>query len=440
MDDRTLPRSPGLGPLLFLRGIEEDGVSLAVVAVRPEAGADPVLETERGTVTPALLARRGGRRLLGYRFVLPARADARYRFDGEDYAVSADLAGDLRLAYVSCNGKERGDTERDPAERNGLWARLAEEHRRAPFQLLLQGGDQVYADEVVEAHPLVAAWARGEGWSEPLDLATAGAVREALAEAYLARYETIFAQPETAWVMARVPSLAMWDDHDIVDGWGSLPAAQLDAPVGRALFEAAREAFLLFQFGAAPDAPPETVADRTGASLGWHVALPGLDIVAPDLRSERRPDRVLGPTGWTAFEAVLAGCEAERVLVMSSVPALGPRLSLVEKAMNLLPVTNKYEDDLRDQWQSRRHRAEWRRLLRGLTALHDRDGRDVTVLSGEIHLATRATLSGGRTPLHQLVASGIAHPPPPKVFATCLGVLAAFGEAPLPERPIRLEP
>jgi hypothetical protein len=182
------------------------------------------------------------------------------------------------------------------------------------------------------------------------------------------------------------------------------------------------------------------VLDREGGSLGWHAALPGLDIVAPDLRSERRPDRVMGPAGWAGFERALAQAEGARLLVMSSVPAVGPRLSWVERAMQLTRRMEKYEDDLRDQWQSRAHRAEWRRFLSALAALHARPGRAVTLVSGEIHLATHGTMATAAGPLHQLVASGIAHPVPPLLYARGLGALASLGEAPLPEHPLRLRP
>ena len=77
---------------------------------------------------------------------------------------------------------------------------------------------------------------------------------------------------------------------------------------------------------------------------------------------------------------------------MSSVPVLGPRLSWIEKLLDVLPGVQKYEDDMLDQWQSRAHRAEWQRMLEALQ-LHAIEGRNpVTVLSGEIHLATRGEM------------------------------------------------
>src|SRR3546814_18303358 len=82
------------------------------------------------------------------------------------------------------------------------------------------------------------------------------------------RYLELYRQPKVAWMVARVPTLAIWDDHDICDGWGSLPPERMDSPFGRAVFAVARELYLLFQQGAvAPDYPP-AFGDRSGTSLG----------------------------------------------------------------------------------------------------------------------------------------------------------------------------
>lgn len=107
--------------------------------------------------------------------------------------------------------------------------------------------------------------------------------------------------------------------------------------------------------------------------------------------------------------------------------------------MQRTPWFEKYEDDLRDQWQSHAHRAEWRAFLQAALGLHWR-GSEVTFVSGEIHLATRGTMASATGPIHQLVASGIAHPAPPLGYARALGLLARFGEAPLNDHPIRLHP
>lgn len=428
-----------IGPYLHLAGVDDGRMALGVVLAVREDRPDPVVSTEAETSPGRVILRRGGWRVLRHEIALPLVADAGYVVDGTRYPVNADVAGDLAIAFVSCNGQEHGDRGRPLGERNRMWTRLAGRHAERPLNLLLQGGDQIYADEVLDAHPLARAWADGRADRHADDPAALAELADALADAFLARYLALLAQPEIVALGARVPTLAMWDDHDIVDGWGSLPPARLDSAVGRTIFSVARDFFLVFQAGVAPDEPPPIALDPAGATLSWRVRLPGVDLVAPDLRSERRPDRVMGEAGWRALETALAEADG-RVLVLSSVPALGPRLSIVERLMLLTPWMEKYEDDLRDQWQSRAHRAEWRRFLESLAAVHARPATAVTVLSGEIHLATRGTLAVPPAALHQLVSSGIAHPAPPAAYPRALGLLARLGEQPLPGRPIRLHP
>ena len=79
-------------------------------------------------------------------------------------------------------------------------------------------------------------------------------------------------------------------------------------------------------------------------------------------------------------------------------------------------------DDLRDQWMSYAHRAEWTRVMNRLLDAAS-DG-PVSVLSGEIHLAARGTARRGDALVDQFTASGIAHPPPPALFGRVLGWLA----------------
>lgn len=427
-----------IGPLLYLRGHAPGRLDLSALLIRPE-GEDPGdMTTPDGDVRPQRLAALCGHVAWRYVFSLPARADAWYTLGGTRFPVDADLERDLRIAYVSCDGMEHGDEKRPPDERNLMWRQLAEQHRDRPFNLMLHGGDQIYADEAVEAHPASAEWP--DKAPPEVDETTRAELRDALRDAYFKRYLFEFTQPEFAELAARVPSLAMWDDHDICNGWGSLAPEFLDSTVGRELFASAREFFLLFQLCATPDDLPEMCIDRSGESLTWMVSLPGVHILAPDLRSERRPRRVMAEQGWRALEDALARIDRGKVLLLSSVPALGPRLSVIERIMQVTPWLEKYESDLRDQWQSRRHRNEWRRFLRTLIRTHEQPGTGVTILSGEIHLATRATMKTAAGDLHQLIASGIGHPPPPGAWARTLGGLAWLGETPLKGNPISLHP
>lgn len=430
--------APASGPFLFLRRIGVDRVGLAATLIRPDGVEPPVLRAMDEEHRPEPLHREAGATLWRYGFELPAAAAASYEIDGRSHGLATDFTGDLRFAYVSCNGQEEGDLDRPEKGRNALWRELRARHDERPIHLLLHGGDQIYADEVTRAHPLTRGWPNDI--PERLTKKEATEVEAALSRAFFLRYATQNAQPGYAAAVSTIPSLAMWDDHDICDGWGSLRSRTLDSEVGRILYRCARDAFLLFQFGCRPDERPEICLPVEAESYSWAVDGPGFRILAPDLRATRRRECVMDEATWTAVEAATDSAPEGRLLVLSSVPALGPRLSLVERAMQLTRRLEKYEDDLRDQWQSRSHRVEWQRFLRHLIRAHERPGAAVTVLSGEIHLATRATMETGAEPIHQLVASGISHPAPSTGYAIGLGLLARFGEAPLENHPIRLHP
>jgi hypothetical protein len=423
-----------VGPILFLDEVAEDELRLA--ALFATAGEEPQpIHIGTSEVRAQPLAQYDRAAVWRARFALPADRPSTYAWNGTTYEVAGDLTGDLRLAYVSCNGEEVGDMDREDSERNAMWARLRDEHRRAPFALLLHGGDQIYADEITEGHPLSHEWPKRIP-ADPSRAALAD-LRHHLRERFLDRYLALYAAPQLAWLAARVPSLMQWDDHDICDGWGSLRRSRTYSPVGQTLFAVARESFLTFQQAAADDDLPPRFADPSGLHLGWSVHAPDLRFLAPDLRTERTRRNIMGEGGWASMEAEAARDTSGHTFLMSSVPLLGPRLSILEALMVAVPRMQRYEDDLRDQWQSRFHRDEWRRMLRLVRDLARRDGHDITAVSGEIHLASRAVMDlGGGLHLNQLVASGIAHRAPPKAWARILGALASLGEDPLPEHPI----
>ena len=249
-------------------------------------------------------------------------------------------------------------------------------------------------------------WRRRKAGFSP---ATAAAV----ADDYFERYWWLWSQPQLAPVLATIPSLMMWDDHDIFDGWGSWSQEWQQCPVFQGIWTAARENFALFQLGARPDDLPDGFSDRRGGQFGWSYRIGDVGIVAPDLRSERSRDRVMGDAGWRSFTAALEGMkDCRHVLLLSSMPLVTCDLRALERFFNLLPGHQTWEDDLVDQWPSRAHGAEWTRLLRALTAFSAANGACVTSLSGEVHLGALGLIESRGTRIYQLTSSGIVHPPP----------------------------
>lgn len=423
-----------IGPLLYFRGFSHGKVKLAaLVLVPPSAGAIAEMIVSGRQIAPVRLYEIPEFTAWRFDFEIGPE-DGGYSYAGDFYPVDTRVAEDMRIAFVSCNGEEEGDLDRDGTERNAMWTRLHKQHERSAFSLMLQGGDQIYADEVTKGHPLTDHWpdrAPRKATAEELD-----DLRQFLRDGFARRYLSVMSAPEYTRMASVVPSLSIWDDHDICDGWGSLKENRTNSGIGQTLFQAAREMYLLFQHAAIEADIPDLFMDPEGNSLSWCYELPGLTVLAPDLRSERTRKQIMGPAGWRALRAMPA--QTGQVLLVSSVPLLGPRLSLVESVMMAIPRMQHYEDDLRDQWQSRSHREEWREMLREVLRLRGEGA--LTVLSGEIHLATRAEMGANAHCIHQLVASGISHRAPPKGYARGLGWLAGLGEAPLPGHPIRILP
>lgn len=434
----TQPTPPSvIGPLLFLDHASEGRVHLAALFIAQDPAEIAPITIGDQSYAAQKIAQFQSHSVWRIRFAQPDDQGFCYDWNGQSYDVACSFAQDLRCAYVSCNGEEHGDLLRAPLERNAMWARMRTQHGQQPFALLLHGGDQVYADEVTLGHPLSEEWPDHipkDPTREDLH-----SLRDHLREGFLTRYQNLYAAPDLAWLAARVPSLMQWDDHDICDGWGSLRRSRTYSPVGQLLFEVAREACLLFQHGCVDGDLPAKFADPEGDHLGWDIRLPDLHIIAPDLRGQRTRRDLMGETGWAFSQKALMAEHGSQVFLMSSVPLLGPRLSLFEMLMVLIPRMQKYEDDLRDQWQSRAHRASWIRMLTLVKEASTQ--RNITAVSGEIHLATRAEMRISPTrAFHQLVASGVTHRPPPRAWARLLGAVATWGEAPLKGHPIRIKP
>ena len=290
-----------IGPILFLDDVRGRQMHIAALFITGKNDPPPPIELATDAAHPVPIAEFDHATVWRARFSLPADRPSAYAWNGDTYDVAGDLTGDLRLAYVSCNGEEVGDLDRESSERNVMWARLRDDHLRAPFALMLHGGDQVYADEVTQGHEL------SEGWPDHLprdpSRAALADLRHHLREGFFERYAMLYAAPQFAWLAARVPSLMQWDDHDICDGWGSLRRSSTYSPVGQTLFAAAREAFLIFQQATTEGDLPARFADPSGIHLGWSIEACGLRILAPDLRSERTRRDIMGPGGWAMMDA-----------------------------------------------------------------------------------------------------------------------------------------
>ncbi len=353
-----------------------------------------------------------------------------------------------RLAFCSCNGFTDPKTMdgRDPLH---LWQRMLTLHQIKPFSLLLMGGDQLYCDDLARKEGTFAKlWA----WLSPKDKPKAKPTKEEFLRGYFDHYLLSWARiihdgkdyPHTAMVrmMASVPIIMMWDDHDIFDGWGSYQAAEGKIPYYKEAFGAAREAFEVYQLRGSGE--NRSLLDRK-VTRPRHYSL-GLQfgpyhILAMDNRTNRGVDRIMSDLQWNQIISWLerkSGALTEprnTLLIVSPIPVVYRRF---HDWISSLPGEHGGEDDLRDHWSHKNHQGERNRLVSHLfNALRyqgnafEAEGQRglgrfdrVTLISGDVHVGALGFLerTDAKAEIAQIISSAIIHPEPGPL--TWAGILA----------------
>jgi hypothetical protein len=340
--------------------------------------------------------------------VMESAADGRFaptRAITGDAAFRPLPAGPLKVALVSCNDIHADELPK--AQRGAMWRALYACVKAGEVDLILHAGDQIYGDK-----PPVG-WLREQGW----------------AAAYRQHYADTWSHPDVAPVLARCPSMMMWDDHEIYDGRGSHDHDDSEAALSR--YRAAETAFQEFQL---PLAPP----DKLEGGFGWIFRHAGTAVIALDGRSQRswKRSQVLGKRQLEALEVALAKLvdQVRQLYIVVGTPVVNAPLLAAERLATLFNTRSL--DDIRDGWMASHNIAETRRLLMRLLDFAARSqGTQVTILGGDIHIGTLARIdtrlpfgpSQLKPRLYQVTSSGIARPAPTGVASALLSVVERGG-------------
>lgn len=507
MDEKNLL----IGPVLSFRGVGAGGLwqVTALVGLKEEADI-PMFEVDgRQCEIP--------RELLVFRGERYVRYDLSCKVGKSERTVSYGIPGCLhwtmtvpgrhfapRMAYVSCNGFSDPSVMRKLVRQSdAVWEDLLYSHdrdmrlRQGPratklldkeqlwheqrihekglqrFHLMLMGGDQIYFDSIWEDIPQLKAWVALPR-EEQLTFKVSAALESRIESYYFKLYkERWLPKGRLAWsaaglsldastAMASIPTIMMWDDHDIFDGWGSYSCEMQHSPLFQVLFKHARRAFWVFQMQhvlddlpVLEDATPDgfSAQDPLFEPIAWSKvlasdpsALPLLDgqpgftsaysigpvsIIAADLRTERSRTQVLGEETWSAIKKWLATIKraelrrqptpsCQHLVFMSSVPVVHPKLSLAELFLDKFGqdhVTDSNADDLKDHWSHDDHEGERKRLLEVLSTVGKEQGVRVSLVSGDVHVAAWGTAYRKDLPatetwsqIHQFTSSAVVHP------------------------------
>ena len=166
-----------------------------------------------------------------------------------DFVVPAEDQS-MRIMFHSCNGFSVG-TDMDAWLGPNLWNDVLRVHGQKPFHVMVGGGDQIYNDGIRVDGPLKPWTAIGNPHKRRTHDFN-NQMRAECDEYYYANYVRWYNTEPFRAANGRIPQVNIWDDHDIIDGFGSYTDHFMKCAVFRGIGGVAFKYYCLFQHHIAP--------------------------------------------------------------------------------------------------------------------------------------------------------------------------------------------
>ncbi|KAB8698110.1 hypothetical protein FH972_026360 [Carpinus fangiana] len=372
----------------------------------------------------------------------------------------------MNIMFHSCNGFSLSVNPDEFSGPDPMWRDVLNQHQYRPFHVMLGGGDQIYNDAVMRQTEHFQEWLAIKNPEHKHSAPFTTEMQEELENFYLERYAMWFSQGMFGLANSQIPMVNIWDDHDIIDGFGSYPDHFMSTPVFSGVGAVAFKYYMLFQhqsvpdedehaepswlLGAAPGPYIHEVSRSLFMSLGKDIAFLGLDC-----RTERMRDSIICDE---TYKMIFNRCDEEiekgvtkHLLVLLGVPIAYPRLNFLEniltsrmmdpiKALGRTGIlgnfTNRFDggveilDDLDDHWTAKHHKHERNWFINALQELAAEKSVRITILGGDVHLGamgrffSKSKLGIPKDRDHRyipnVISSAIVNTPPPEVMADVL--------------------
>lgn len=366
----------------------------------------------------------------------------RYSIDGDfkqhfQFFLPSSLKSMNVMSY-SCNGFSLAvETE---SFKSSLWLDVLRKHNQTNFHyhVMVGGGDQIYADSVKNSSTELAKWLKHKHL-HAYEKSTPEMV-ESLNDFYLNHYIKWFGkgywegingktiQAAYPIALSTIPQINIFDDHDIIDGYGSYKDITMRQDIFKTLGQRAFFYYMLFQHHTHPDEPTEPesswiMGKKPGpyinqlsrsvfAKLGRNIGFLGMDN-----RTERTKKQVVMPETYDAIfnrledevsKSESAGKPLKHLYVLLGVPICYPRMVFLERLASsplarplkflarhgviARGLVNEFDgeiellDDMEDHWCSHHHKKERNALMKRLIAFGHEHSIRITILSGDVHL------------------------------------------------------
>lgn len=137
----------------------------------------------------------------------------------------------MNVMFHSCNGFSMSIDPHLFSGPDPLWRDALNRHQSRSFHAMIGGGDQIYNDAAMRDTTLFREWLQTKNPEHKHHQSFSVEMQEELEDFYFNRYSMWFSQGLFAMAASQVPMVNMWDDHDIIDGFGSYPHHFMSTPV-----------------------------------------------------------------------------------------------------------------------------------------------------------------------------------------------------------------
>lgn len=323
----------------------------------------------------------------------------------------------MNIMFHSCNGFSLSVTPDLFCGPDPMWRDVLNTHQTQPFHVMIGGGDQIYNDAVMNGTTIFQEWLAIKNPLHKEKAPFTAEMQDELEAFYLDRYCMWFSQGLFSVANAQIPMINIFDDHDIIDGFGSYPDHYMACPVMSGLGAVAFKYYMLFQHQSSIDEGEETepswlLGTQPGpyipelsrsifTTLGRGIAFLGIDC-----RTERMNDEIVSAETYhkilDRLEAEIVKGETKHLIVLLGVPIAYPRMVWLEnllssrlfepvKAMGRVGLLgkgflNRFDggvellDDIDDHWTARHHKEERNWLIHELQDLAAEKSVRVTIL------------------------------------------------------------
>ncbi|KAF2132624.1 hypothetical protein P153DRAFT_393595 [Dothidotthia symphoricarpi CBS 119687] len=372
----------------------------------------------------------------------------------------------MNIMFHSCNGFSFSVETNEFCGPDPMWRDVLNNHSSRPFHVMLGGGDQIYNDAAMRQTTLFRQWTENKNPLQKHNASFSEEMQNELEQFYLDRYSMWFSQGLFGMANSQIPMVNIWDDHDIIDGYGSYPHHFMQTPVFTGIGAVAFKYYMLFQHQSVPaetqktepswllgKSPGPYIKEQSRSvfmHLGRQVAFLGLDC-----RTERKRDEILTEDSYDIIfdrleDEIIKG-ETKHLIVLLGVPIAYPRLNFLENVLTsrlMDPIKwlgrigllgnylNKFDggveilDDLDDHWTAKHHKEERNWFINELQHIAATKSVRITILGGDVHLAavgqfySNKKLNIPKDKDHRympnVISSAIVNTPPPDVMADVL--------------------